>query len=210
MDSHSRVTQAERTVGALRFFLYIRFFLNAPLDLLLDPLTLSGSLVLHFTVVGPSESLLCFNLPPFTFKIVRRLPPTLRPSSANASTDGVSDGLVTAFPSKRTRGASHTPATATIDKRRRATPANVGSGEYLSAEMARGVIVRAFGLFRLGAPSAAFESPLAPSAGPLCRLWPRPLASQASFQPLVAFGRPGSPRVAPLRRTPDDGNVARV
>ena len=60
MDSHSRVTQAERTVGAIRFFLYIRFFLNAPLDLLLDPLTLSGSLVLHFTVVGTSESLLCF------------------------------------------------------------------------------------------------------------------------------------------------------
>ena len=60
MDLHSRVTQAERTVGALRFFLYIRFFLNAPLDLLLDPLTLSGSLVLHFTVVGTSESLLCF------------------------------------------------------------------------------------------------------------------------------------------------------
>ena len=136
--------------------------------------------------------------PPFTFKIVRRLPPTLRPSSANASSDGVSDGLVTAFPSKRTRGASHTPATATIDKRRRATPANAASGEYLSAEMARGVIVRAFGLFRLGAPSAALESPLAPSAGPLCRLWPRPLASQASFQPLVAFGRPGSPRVAPF------------
>jgi hypothetical protein len=57
---HSRAAQAERTVGALRFFLYIRFFLNAPLDLLLDPLTLSGSLVLHFTVVGTSESLLCF------------------------------------------------------------------------------------------------------------------------------------------------------
>ena len=68
MDSHSRVTQAERTVGALRFFLYIRFFLNAPLDLLLDPLTLSRSLVLHFTVVGHSESLLCFNRPPFTLK----------------------------------------------------------------------------------------------------------------------------------------------
>ena len=63
MDSHSRVTQAERTVGALRFFLYIRFFLNAPLDLLLDPLTLSGSLVLHFTVVGTPESLLCFGHP---------------------------------------------------------------------------------------------------------------------------------------------------
>ena len=56
---HSRVAQAERAVAAVRFFLYIRFFLNAPLDLLLDPLTLSGSLVLHFTVVGTSESLLC-------------------------------------------------------------------------------------------------------------------------------------------------------
>ena len=94
-------------------------------------------------------------------------------------------------------GLTHT-GLATIDKRRRATTASVGSGEYLSAEMARGVIVRAFGLLRLGAPSAALESPLAPSAGPLCRLWPRPLASQASFQPLVAFGRPGSPRVAPF------------
>ena len=49
--SHSRVTQAERAVGAIRFFLYIRFFLNAPLDLLLVVLTLSRSLAPHFTVV---------------------------------------------------------------------------------------------------------------------------------------------------------------
>ena len=61
---HSRVAQAERAVAAIRFFLYIRFFLNAPLDLLLVVLTLSGSLALHFTVVGPSESLLCFTAPP--------------------------------------------------------------------------------------------------------------------------------------------------
>ena len=68
-DSYSRAAQAGRTVGALRFFLYIRFFLNAPLDLLLDPLTLSGSLVLHFTVVGPSLNQYCvFNRPPFTLK----------------------------------------------------------------------------------------------------------------------------------------------
>jgi len=40
--SHSRATQAERAVGAIRFFFYIRFFLNAPLDLLLDVLTFSG------------------------------------------------------------------------------------------------------------------------------------------------------------------------
>ena len=60
----TRAAQAERAVAAVRFFLYIRFFLNAPLDLLLDPLTLSGSLVLHFTVVGTSESLLCFTGPP--------------------------------------------------------------------------------------------------------------------------------------------------
>jgi len=45
------VAQAERAVAAIRFFLYIRFFLNAPLDLLLVVLTLSRSLALHFTVV---------------------------------------------------------------------------------------------------------------------------------------------------------------
>jgi len=48
----SHAAQAERAVGVIRFFLYIRFFLNAPLDLLLDVLTLSRSLALHFTVVA--------------------------------------------------------------------------------------------------------------------------------------------------------------
>ena len=38
-------------MAAIRFFLYIRFFLNAPLDLLLVVLTLSRSLAPHFTVV---------------------------------------------------------------------------------------------------------------------------------------------------------------
>ena len=56
----TRAAQAERAVAAIRFFLYIRFFLNAPLDLLLVVLTLSGSLALHFTVVGPFESLFVF------------------------------------------------------------------------------------------------------------------------------------------------------
>ena len=42
--THSRAAQAERAVpvAAIRFFLYIRFFLNAPLDLLLDVLTFRG------------------------------------------------------------------------------------------------------------------------------------------------------------------------
>jgi hypothetical protein len=35
---HSRAAQAERTMVAIRFFLDFRFFLNAPLDLLLDVL----------------------------------------------------------------------------------------------------------------------------------------------------------------------------
>ena len=51
MVSYSRATQAERAVAAIRYFLYIHFFLNAPLDLLLDVLTLSRSLAPHFTVV---------------------------------------------------------------------------------------------------------------------------------------------------------------
>ena len=76
--SHSRAAQAERTVGAIRFFLYIRFFLNAPLDLLLDVLTLSRSLALHFTVVGGLPlNHFCVSPAPLTFKIVRRAPPTL-------------------------------------------------------------------------------------------------------------------------------------
>ena len=74
---HSRATQAERAVGAIRFFLYIRFFLNAPLDLLLDVLTLSRSLALHFTVVGGLPlNHFCASPPPLHFKI-RRVPPTL-------------------------------------------------------------------------------------------------------------------------------------
>ena len=47
----TRAAQAERTVATICFFHYVRFFLNALLDLLLDPLTLSGSLVLHFTLM---------------------------------------------------------------------------------------------------------------------------------------------------------------
>ena len=42
-------------VERVRYLQYVlTFFLNALLDLLLDPLTLSGSLALHFTVVGRS------------------------------------------------------------------------------------------------------------------------------------------------------------
>ena len=77
MDSHSRVTQAERTVGAIRFFLYIRFFLNAPLDLLLVVLTFRGPSLFTLLWWVPLKSLFVFQPATLHFKIVRRLPPTL-------------------------------------------------------------------------------------------------------------------------------------
>jgi hypothetical protein len=65
-------------VAAIRFFLYIRFFLNAPLDLLLDVLIVSRSLALHFTVVVPSlDYFTVFHRPSFHFIVVRRVPHTL-------------------------------------------------------------------------------------------------------------------------------------